>query len=68
MNKYRRNIVIYVLSMMWHVCIFLLGGKAYGQLKDAQLQSLEEINEVYNCVPNTYFQCLNTSLINVIVH
>jgi len=24
----------------------LLGGKAYGQLKDAQFKSLEEINEV----------------------
>ena len=34
---------------MLHTTV-LLGGKAYGQLKDAQFKSLEEINEVLSIV------------------
>lgn len=35
--------VLYVANIMLSVC---LGGKAYGQMKDEQFQTLEEINEV----------------------
>ena len=30
-----------------NVCVFCTGGKAYGQLKDEQMKSLGEINEVH---------------------
>ena len=33
---------------MFSTCVYVLcaGGKAYGELKDQQMKSLEEINEV----------------------
>ena len=38
---------MYVLNIYVLIHVLYAGGKAYGQLKDEQMKSLGEINEVY---------------------